>query len=225
MTLPVSGTITMAQVNTELGQGSATNISLNQASVKSLFAVPSGTITMSNGYGKSSASYTTLNPADKSGTVTLSNGNLTATFSGTGSVRGIAVAPASTGVWRYYEATISGPAAVSIGMGKAAASLANYVGSDSNSDGIRSDGIINVWPSFTGFSATSFSSGAVIGFAYSGGGTRIYVNGSYQGGMSCEAANFYPMINVYSYTGSTSITCNFGSSAFVYSFGMGGWTA
>jgi len=225
MTLPVSGTITLAQVNTELGLASTTNISMNQPSVRSLFAVPSGAIAMTNGYGKSSASYTTLNPADKSGTVTLSNGNLTATFSGTGSVRGIAVAPASTGVWRYYEVTISGSSAVSIGMGKAAASLANYVGSDANSDGIRSDGIINVRPSFVGIGATPFATGAVIGFAYSGGGTRIYVNGSYQGGMSCEAADFYPMINVYSYTGSTSMICNFGATAFTYSFGMGGWTA
>lgn len=226
MALPVSGTIALSQVNTELGAASTANISLNQSNVRTLFGKASGVISLNDGHGKSNAVYSTLNASDKSASVALSNGNLTATFTGTGSVRGTVLALANAGVWRYYESTISGPSSVSIGMGKAAANLANYVGSDSNSDGIRTDGIVNVWPSFTNFQNTAFSSGAVIGWAFSGGGVRVYVNGAYQGGMSCEAADFYPMINVYSYSGSTSITCNFGASAFVYTgHGMGGWTA
>ena len=52
MTLPV-GTISMSQVNTELGIPSTTTISLNQANVRSLAGVPSGTISMSNLQGKS----------------------------------------------------------------------------------------------------------------------------------------------------------------------------
>ena len=52
MTLPV-GTISMSQVNTELGLPSTTNISLNQANVRALAGVPSGTISMSNLQGKS----------------------------------------------------------------------------------------------------------------------------------------------------------------------------
>lgn len=227
MALPASGTITMAQVNTELGQGSTTSINLNQASVRSLFAVPSGTIAMSNGYGKSSASYTTLNPADKSANVTLSNGNLTATFSGTGSVRGISVAPASNNVWRYYEATIvSGTSGISVGMGKAAASLAGYPGQNSNSDGMRSNGVSNIYPSFIGLATNVYGAGSVVSWAFSGSGVRLYVNGVNQFGAGCEAANFYPMIGLYSYNGPTVITCNFGSSAFVYTgLGMGGWIA
>lgn len=53
MTLPASGVITMAQVNTELGLSSTANITLNDTAVRNLFGVTSGAISMSNGYGKS----------------------------------------------------------------------------------------------------------------------------------------------------------------------------
>lgn len=52
MTLPV-GTISMSQVNVELGQSATQIISLNDANVRSLAEVPSGTISMSNLQGKS----------------------------------------------------------------------------------------------------------------------------------------------------------------------------
>ena len=45
----------MSQVNTELGIGSTTTISLNQTNVRNLAGVPSGTISMSNLQGKSAA--------------------------------------------------------------------------------------------------------------------------------------------------------------------------
>ena len=53
MTLPASGTITMSQVNTELGLSATANISLNQAAVRSLFVKPSGAISLNDGHGKS----------------------------------------------------------------------------------------------------------------------------------------------------------------------------
>jgi len=53
MTLPVSGPISLNNVNVELGLSGTTSINMNQASVRTLFAVPSGAISMSNGYGKS----------------------------------------------------------------------------------------------------------------------------------------------------------------------------
>lgn len=44
----------MSQVNTELGNPTSTNISLNQASVRALASIPSGQISMSDLHGKSS---------------------------------------------------------------------------------------------------------------------------------------------------------------------------
>jgi len=60
MTLPASGAISLSNVNVELALSSTAVISLNDTVVRSLFAVPSGAISMSNGYGKSSSSYTNV---------------------------------------------------------------------------------------------------------------------------------------------------------------------
>jgi len=57
MALPASGTISLANVNVELGLSSTTTISLNQASVRTLAGVASGTISMSNLLGKSNVSF------------------------------------------------------------------------------------------------------------------------------------------------------------------------
>jgi len=56
MALPQSGnSISLYQVNVELSNPGNTQISMNQASVRTLFQVASGAIAMSNGFGKSSA--------------------------------------------------------------------------------------------------------------------------------------------------------------------------
>ena len=52
MALQSSGTITLADVNVELGVASTTTRSLNDSAVRTLFGVASGAISMSNGYGK-----------------------------------------------------------------------------------------------------------------------------------------------------------------------------
>jgi len=52
MTLPASGAISLNNVNVELGLSGTASISMNDANVRSLFAVPSGQISMSNGYSK-----------------------------------------------------------------------------------------------------------------------------------------------------------------------------
>lgn len=53
MTLPSSGAISLSNVDTELGLSSTAQISMNCTNVRTLFGVPSGAISMSNGYGKS----------------------------------------------------------------------------------------------------------------------------------------------------------------------------
>lgn len=53
MTLPLSGPISMQDVNVELSQSSTGQAALNDANVRSLFQIPSGTISLSDGYGKS----------------------------------------------------------------------------------------------------------------------------------------------------------------------------
>lgn len=55
MTLPLSGPISMSQVNTELGLPSTTIITLNDPAVRALAGIPAGTISMSDLYGKSAS--------------------------------------------------------------------------------------------------------------------------------------------------------------------------
>ena len=57
MTLP-TGTISMSQVNTELGRSSTAAISLGESAVRTLAGVASGTISMNNLRGKSAMSVT-----------------------------------------------------------------------------------------------------------------------------------------------------------------------
>lgn len=54
MALPASGAISLNQVNVELGLSGTAQISMNSAAVRGLFAVASGAISMSDGYGKAS---------------------------------------------------------------------------------------------------------------------------------------------------------------------------
>lgn len=54
MTLPLSGTISLSNVNVEMKLSANASISMNDAAVRKLFAKPSGLISMSDGYGKSS---------------------------------------------------------------------------------------------------------------------------------------------------------------------------
>ena len=53
MTLPASGAISFNAINVELGQAGTTQANINQASYRTLAGVPTGTIALSNFYGKS----------------------------------------------------------------------------------------------------------------------------------------------------------------------------
>lgn len=58
MTLQSSGTISIANINTELGVASTTTRSLNDAAARTLAGIPSGTISLSSFYGKSNVTFT-----------------------------------------------------------------------------------------------------------------------------------------------------------------------
>lgn len=61
MTLQSSGAISINNINVELGLSGTTNSSLNQSSFRTLAGVASGTISMSNFYGKSNVTVTISN--------------------------------------------------------------------------------------------------------------------------------------------------------------------
>jgi hypothetical protein len=52
MALPVSGPISISQINTELASSSTATLNLGATTVRNLFGVFSGAISFSNGYGK-----------------------------------------------------------------------------------------------------------------------------------------------------------------------------
>lgn len=52
MTLPVSGAISLGDVNVELQRSATATISMNDSELRTLFAVPSGAIGLATGYGK-----------------------------------------------------------------------------------------------------------------------------------------------------------------------------
>ena len=78
MTLP-TGAIAMSDVNTELGQGSTTTISLNDTNVRNIAGIPSGAISMNDLRGKSASTYGTLSP---NLTTIAEGGSVTFTLSG-----------------------------------------------------------------------------------------------------------------------------------------------
>jgi len=97
MVLP-TGTISMSQVNTELGRASTASINLNEAAVRSLAGVPSGAISMNDLRGKGSA----VSVAYVSGAG--STGNAT-----TYSFSSVSIGAASTGRLVVATATTNSP--------------------------------------------------------------------------------------------------------------------
>lgn len=99
MTLPVSGAISLNQVNVELGLAGTTLISMNQASVRTLAGVPSGAISMQNLQGKANQFNLTIS------TNTL-NANLRSLAVAAGwNQSSKVVATINAGIWVYSNST------------------------------------------------------------------------------------------------------------------------
>ena len=177
------------------------------------------------------ASYTTLNPADKSADIALSDANLTfsrTAGSGYASVRG--VAGKTAGKW-YYEGKLNSGTPF-FGIGNASAGLASFAGVTPDSAGLWMSGS-NYWVAGSG-SSTGLGTPAVndiicvkvdldartIAFRInSGSWSTSYNLGSYVSG------TVYPMMSVEQ-VGSGG-TLNFGGAAFAQAVpdGFAGWSA
>ena len=100
MALPTTGPISLANVNVELGLSSTATISLNQANVRTLAGIASGTISMSDLRGKSNAPTISISP---SSLYTLRSGAGSATSdAATGSASG------GAGGYTYAWTRVSG---------------------------------------------------------------------------------------------------------------------
>jgi hypothetical protein len=102
-TLPASGVITLGDVNVALGLSRATQISLGQASVRTLFGVTTGAISLSNGFGKSSGYNLTISANTLK--YNLRTALIAAGYSGTGTFKATITINSGVYVWSDTTAT------------------------------------------------------------------------------------------------------------------------
>ena len=101
MALPVSGAISLSNVNTELSLGATAQISLNDAAVRTLFGIASGAIDMNTGHGKSSFSGFTFAISANTTNANLRTLAVAAGWNQTSKV----VATVNTGIYVYSTST------------------------------------------------------------------------------------------------------------------------
>jgi hypothetical protein len=166
--------------------------------------------------------YATWNPADKNASITLSNGNLTVTSSGGtyDSVR--STISKSSGKW-YFETTITAmsgcsPTAVVVGIATSSMSLSGYVGQGTGFTG-EGYGCSGIWlyDNTSAGGPATFAAGDVIGVAFDAtpGNITVYKNNVSQYVVAIDiTCPCYAAVTVYN--GPTTVTTNFGATAFAY---------
>jgi hypothetical protein len=107
MALPSAGnTISLQQVNVELGNSATASINMGSSSVRSLFGISDGAIDMSDGFGKSSELGLTASAASSANLQTLFDANTSGSWTGStakrytinsGTTMGLITVPASMG--------------------------------------------------------------------------------------------------------------------------------
>lgn len=176
----------------------------------------------SGGGGSVARTYATWNPADKGVNSTLTNGNLTATGVNTnGSAR--STIGVSSGKW-YWELTspanTGGPRSPITGVALAAASLANYPGSDASGWGYYGLNSRKINAGTQTAYGTGWASVDVIGMALDADARTIEVfrNGASMGVMftGITAGTLYAMTGGDTGSIASQVTANFGATPFVY---------
>ena len=82
MTLPASGAISLYDVNIEMGVSGTATRTMNDSTTRTLFGVASGTISMSNGYGKANNFTLTATISASQGTYNVRNAAVAAGWDG-----------------------------------------------------------------------------------------------------------------------------------------------
>ena len=110
MTLQTTGPISFSNINTELGVASTTTRSLNDTTSRTLAGVASGTISMSNFYGKSAATFTPAGGTTAGTAVTLSDEALG------GDTATVTISCDQSATWTYTRSgSTAGTASISSG--------------------------------------------------------------------------------------------------------------
>jgi len=110
MPLPSSGSISLNEVNVELGAAGTTTRSLNDSAVRTLFGVASGAISMSNGYGKANRVTVNITISANTANYTLNTAKATGYSAGRTDViltinSGVIVSSGSTGTAAFIVDT------------------------------------------------------------------------------------------------------------------------
>ncbi len=192
------------------------------ASIKTVNGVAAASVKTWGGETWTHNTYATWNPSDKHADITLSGGNLVATNSVGGAWRSArSTISKSSGKW-YWECTatvFNGADASAYGaVGNSTASLASYLGSDTNGKMYYSGGSYYYNAAESSTAPAPYVQGDVIGVALDAdtGNVEFFLNNVSQGVESSAVTGPY-FAGTSIYRLADAVTANFGATALTYS--------